>query len=180
MIAKAGNWVGGGYVSGNNWSDYKPYPYTHLEPWSSANHQRLFDSLSNYGDPNKGHVRVAFSAGYPTSVFLQGSGSVAGSSVAKCSPWDMSFELLTDSPNAFNTRTALLPVQMYVGSQPQDLTPEHWLELGNIPTAASVNIVNLNPRETINTDWMVFPLCQKNGDGTSYVNTGVVGMAYRK
>lgn len=179
-IEKVGNWVGGAYVSSNTW--HTSTSSGNLHSWNDFRHVRLFDSLANYGGfSNKGHIRAEY-LNAATSTFSAGSGSAltSGANVAKCSPWDWGYELIQDSPNAFNTRAAIVPVEIVIASEYQDFTPAHWLQLGHIPTAAAINIRNLNPKETVNNDWMVFPLCQKNGPGTSYVNSGNIGMAYRK
>ena len=177
-MAKSGSWVGGAYVTGNNWSPTLDY-LGKLPTWQDYRHVHMFESISNsWTGVQQGHVRATY-AGHTIAVLGQYA-SAPDASVANGSPWWIGMELLRDSPNEFNTRAALVPVEIYLSSEFQVINPVHWLQLGCVPTAASVNVQNLNPRETVNTDWMVFPLCQKNGPGTSYVNSENIGMAYRK
>jgi hypothetical protein len=192
FITKAGNWTSGAFVSGNNWSDQLIGNPSTLRPWDDGYHSRHFDGRQSYGPSSsaintsayeRAHLRATY-AGQDIADFGGGSyqgnaNSVYINSLVKGSFLSWGYELFEDSPNAWNTRTALIPIAMIIGST-YETNPANWLQVGVLPNAAGVNLLNLNPKETINSDWMVFPLCQKNGDGISYVNTQNVGMAYKK
>lgn len=87
---------------------------------------------------------------------------------------------ILNSPNSFNGRTVLFPVicSLYDNDGGSNLL----MPLGDIPNLRIVNIANLNPKDTVNTDWMVFPLNIKNQPSVpdQYIDTGDYGWAYKK
>jgi hypothetical protein len=80
-------------------------------------------------------------------------------------------------PNQFNSRAPIFPVQL-VESTVAEQSP--FYQLGEVSGVGHMNIRNIAPKEIVNTDWMCFPLSQKNGPGTSFLNTGNRGIAYKK
>jgi len=174
-LIKNGTWTGGQYVtglditevsSGSLASTFSPY---HTLPFDSG------DVGSSVGlmTGSQGHVRVP----------INGPAISLSRNVGSHRAWATVFaenagrDLITYSPNAFNGRSVLTPINMVQASS-GDTGP--YYQLGRVGNARGVNILNLNPKETVNTDWMVFPLSQKNGPGTVYINSGNYGLAYRK
>lgn len=138
------------------------------------------------GTPNlsrsAGHVRASWN-GATIAILSSGqAGSITNVGQCPCSPWLWGIDLVDDSPNSSNNRAALIPVEFALASVPyqSNAAAFQYMQIGQIPTAASIDITNLNPKDTVNTDWMVFPLSQKNGDATRFVNTLNYGMAYKK
>lgn len=84
-------------------------------------------------------------------------------------------------PNTYNGRAPLIPITIAEGSSITQSagTLGPWYQLGHIPNVAMVNVRNLNPKDIVNTDWMVFPIQQKNGNGVTYLNSQNLGYAYR-
>jgi hypothetical protein len=52
--------------------------------------------------------------------------------------------------------------------------------MGYVPNLRLINIALLNPKDVVNTDWMVFPLQSKTGLSGSYAKTLNYGWAVRK
>lgn len=191
QIEKAGNWAGGAYVTGACWSD-AIYPGTTGKfPWTDYPHSRPFESITGYtagANINgvfysaRGHMRTDYDT-YKTMELTTGSyRSSTDLNCGFCSSWGYGFELLTDSPNMFNNRAALVPIQFTLQSEPLANNEQNTsrLQMGQVTDVAAVNMALINPKDIINNDWMVFPISQKNGDGITYVNSGNYGLAYKK
>lgn len=172
-LQKNGDFIGGQYVTGTSvgsygagWFDiFNAYNTTTFETTSVGS------SVSNYSAAY-GHVRTPI--GGPTASL--------GRNVQASRAWSTGLAdnagrpLVQASPNAFNGRSVLVPINIVQGSS-GDTGP--YYQLGTVGNARFLNIANLNPKEMVNTDWMVFPLSQKNGPGTSYINSANYGIAYR-
>lgn len=177
VMQKNGDFVGGQFVTGQS-----------LYTVSGASRQDLFNdyhfipfdttrvgSARSYGGVSSGHVRSQVS-GPTVPLSRNDSGST---SRAFTTGWasNAGRPLLDNSPNKFNGRAVLVPIN-FVQASSFDSGP--YYQLGTVANARVVNIANLNPKEMVNTDWMVFPVSQKRGPGTVYVNSGDYGLAYRK
>jgi hypothetical protein len=84
------------------------------------------------------------------------------------------------SPNAYNNRSLGLRLEIFlkdaIGGGSGLLQP-----IGYVPNLRFINIANLNPKDVINTDWMVFPCQFKNGALlNSYSNSQNFGWAVRQ
>lgn len=177
-IQKNGNWVGGQFVTGL--SRYRPNatnpyddifsPYNRLTFGSATIGSSRSNSGITYCD---GHIRTP--VGAPTASF----GRTNTSTVAYCTAWadNSGRNLVLNSPNSFNGRSVLVPINIVQAASGQ-ATP--FLQLGYVGNACVINIRDLNPKDIVNTDWMVFPVTQKNGNGTIYINSKNYGYAYRK
>ncbi len=177
-IQKNGDFVGGDFVTGlaissrnstslmNIWDSY------HFLPFDGNND---VGSPASYGSSMSSHVRTPI------------SGPVAGigrndstPTEAYCTCWasNAGRPLLLNSPNKVNGRAVLVPINFVQASSGKSTGP--FYQLGTVANARAINIANLNPKQMVNTDWMVFPVSQKNGPGTTYLNSGNMGLAYRK
>jgi hypothetical protein len=89
-------------------------------------------------------------------------------------------QVLTCAPSAFNNRSPAFPVNIFLRDNASG--GSNLLRLaGSVPSVRILNIKNLNAKDLINTDWMVFPLQSKNlGSSGNYVNSGNYGVAYKK
>lgn len=88
-------------------------------------------------------------------------------------------QLATAQLNNFNGRTPGLRMEAFMYDDGASL---HWMPIGYFSNIRMVNIRDLSPADTINTDWMVFPLCKKSAGGTFNVATTSAnyGWAIRK
>jgi hypothetical protein len=188
MINKAGNWDNGAYVEGTRWNPID-FGQGRLQPFDSPYHSRIFDGMTGYA----GRSYTAFGRNWSTYGLMraQYNGRVAtvteaspgnGPAVFNANTWShlgWGLDLIQDSPNSFNSRAVLVPIEVALASE-RAATPANFLQLGQIPTAAAINMAFINPKDIVNNDWMVFPLSQKNGPGIIYVNSLNNGIAYRK
>ena len=78
--------------------------------------------------------------------------------------------------NSQTQRTPLWPNIIRLHNQTNDL----WRISGHIPITRFCFMDYLNPGDIIFDEWQVFPYCQKNGDATICVNSGNLGIAYRR
>lgn len=171
VLQKNGDFVGGQYVTGL----HAPYPvYTTL--FGGYNHgtfgQGSVGAMESNYNGTSGHVRTPI--GGPVAALGVNLGTSYAWSTGMAG--NAGRPLVTYSPNSFNGRSVLVPINIVQGSS-GNTGP--YYQLGTVGNARFINITNLNPKEKVNTDWMVFPLSQKNGPGTTYLNSGNYGIAYR-
>lgn len=182
MLEKYGTYTGGEYVSANYWNQ---------ATWSSINNARTLDGYGvNSSVSYMNHVRVGW-AGNNVAAF--GNNAQSGAGQVR-NLWmsggaygaDMSDgELLNHQPNSYNGRSVLIPPEIFLAYDLASQTnPTGWIPVGRIGNAAWIDMMNLNAEDTVNTDWMVFPLCMKNAAGpvlaNGEVNTLNLGLAYKK
>lgn len=175
VITKYGAFTGGLYVSGSFWSRNDPNGPNYRN-WDTSYHIRPFDGLSSLNTGTNGHVRVDYLG---QSVALFSNANLAGN---VCVGLQLFSRFMIDrSPNAYNGRAVLAPIEILLGLEDLSI-PSHHKPLGRVDNVAYINITNLNPLDVILTDWMVFPLSAKNSGGTvasGYINSGNYGIAYR-
>lgn len=173
-LEKNGAWSGGQFVTGFS----RASGTSGMNDINDVNNYRPFDTaaIGSPASPSTGscsHVRNPVQA--PASAIGRAQGTIRAYATGWAS--NAGRNLIDVSPNAFNGRAVLVPINIVLessgGSGP-------YYQLGTVHNARHVNIANLQPKETVNTDWMVFPVCQKNGPGTNYPNSGNYGMAYKK
>lgn len=171
VLTKYGSFTGGIFVTGSAW-------YDPVNSWGSPSHTRPFDAYSNGVPP--GHIRATY-AGNPVAWFSRVNGSFTTNVAYGMPLWSLSYPLLR-SPNAYNGRALLIPIEVTLGLENNTQQPSYHKPVGRVDNAAYINITNLNPGDEILTDWMVFPLSAKNAGGSSagFVNSLNIGMAYRK
>ncbi len=174
-MIKNGTYTGGQYVTA---LDILGISGNSLQtPFAYAQNQLPFDTAdigsTGGGAAFQGHVRTPV-AGPTVSL---------GRSTTSTRAYSSGLGLTTGrpmvdvSPNTINGRAVLVPINI-VQSSSADVGP--YYQLGYVGNARFVNIANLNAKEMVNTDWMVFPISQKNGPGTVYLSSLNYGMAYRK
>lgn len=184
-VEKYDSFTGGIYVTGtmNNRQFSSSGNYGAIfSAYNSAPFDSKDASLLNFNYP--GHVRADFN-GFNFHSF--GSyGNVGGRAISLYfKGYDASEVyswLLTRSPNSFNGRAILIPTELLLAST-DDYAPASWVPLGRVSNCAMINIANLDPGQTILTDWMVFPWSAKNSGGTvaaGYIDSKNYGMAYKK
>jgi hypothetical protein len=173
-ISKIGAWAGGQFITGGPDVNGNITLSDYFASWGSMPFNTNNYSDNNYADSGvAGHVRVptlgptaTISRRYTSTVVIN---SAMAGGVGRV--------LLDWNPNMANGRAVLVPIHFHQtsngGSGP-------WLHLGFVTNARFVNIKNLNPKDIVNTDWMVFPVSQKNGPASVYANSGNYGLAYKK
>lgn len=176
FVQKYGSWAGGLYVTGTYWSRWVAAG-SNFHSWDALNyHSRPFDSAVG-PSAQPGHIRCSYLS---QTVAVFGIESQLGNTAIGL-PMYLK-DGLYRSPNAYNGRAVLSPIEIMVGLEDSG-TPTYWRPLGRVNNAAYINIGNLNAGDTILTDWMVFPLSAKNSGGSvasGYINSLVYGMAYKK
>lgn len=176
-LTKYGTWTGGLYVTGTYWSRNQVNRDNYIA-WDGVSHSRPFDGRLTGSAGVSGHVRADY-LGQTVAHF--GNNNFAGNTAFGLQLWGNRYTL-DRSPNAFNGRALLVPIEITLGLE-DSMDPTHHIPLGRVENCAYINITNLNPGDTILTDWMVFPLSAKNSGGTKtagYINSLNYGIAYRK
>lgn len=158
-LSKFGTWTGGEFVTAGNYT-YSPWYYQ----WNSNGHQRVFEGFDS-DQPNPGSIRVAW------NTLLQASLGTGGNQAAFLALMNNGNAILDRGPNPFNLRAGMTPAVAYLNDQIQDL---RWRPLGYVPGVRMLNIQNLEAEAIVNTDFMVFPLTEKNGAATTYPPTGTI------
>lgn len=180
MIEKNGIWTGGTYVTGTNTSTNSGTAYLNL---FSAYNGLPFYAIGAMGSASSsapttayGHIRSAINGANR----LAGIGvNMTGADNAFGTLWstDMGRAVLDCSPNASNGRAVIAPIALLQGTTG---SAGPFYQLGHVANAGGINIANLDPKSIVNTDWMVFPIGQKNGPATVYINSLNYAMAYKK
>lgn len=176
-LTKYGTWTGGLYVSGTYWDRIQSIVGNYTA-WDDFNHVRPFDAKLSSSGGSYSHIRVNYLS---QNVAHFGNNSIIGNAAFGLQLWDKKYTL-DRSPNAYNGRALLVPIEVTLGLE-DSTNPTYHIPLGRVENCAYINITNLNPGDTILTDWMVFPLSAKNSGGTTaagYINSLNYGIAYRK
>jgi hypothetical protein len=170
-ITKYGAFTGGIFVTGSAW-------FSASSNWDSSSHTRPFDGRQTGIAP--GHIRATY-AGRAIAWFARTNNNLTTNVAFGLPLWNLSYPL-NRSPNAYNGRALLVPIEVTIGLENNTQQPTYHKPVGRVNNAAYINITNLNPGDEILTDWMVFPLSAKNagGAGPGFVNSLNYGMAYRK
>lgn len=178
-IVKNGTWDGGQYVMGHAAGG--------AQYWNTIlSAQHVFPFI-NHGDIGVGgnpqaavgvnHMRTSTNGPIAGLHYTPGS-TVNSYAATTASAGNCGLPLLTASPNTFNGRSPLVPVHVVQGSSGGVNGP--YYQMGSCSIARLVNIRDLNPKEIVNSDWMVFPVSQKNGPNTTYISSGNYGIAYKQ
>lgn len=173
VLQKNGDFDGGEYVTGTAVGAYSSGWMNMFSGYNTTtfDHASVGSSQTNYSTVS-GHVRTPISG--PTAILSRNYGPSRAWSTGLAG--NAGRDLVANSPNSFNGRSVLVPINIVQASS-GDTGP--FYQLGTVGNARFLNVANLNPKEMVNTDWMVFPLSQKNGPGTTYINSGNYGIAYR-
>lgn len=177
-IKKNGSWAGGHFVTGLCVNGTQGSPPTWGDLFSANDSPpfttRIIGSSSGSTANLNGHIRVPVLG--PTAEFGR---VVSGKNAAFSTAWasNCGRALLDRSPNTANGRSVLVPFNIILGST--GLAAPYY-QLGYVANACAINIATLNPKDMVNTDWMVFPVSQKNGPASLFLNSLNYGLAYRK
>lgn len=182
-VTKVGSWTGGHYVCLQN----AEFGSGAFNTPTSVDHEWLFRSLAS-------SFSTSFSSGEASFMYVPYNGknyaAMFGSTTNHASYNNVSTtgfasELVTSgpvdqTPNAFNNRSPGFPVQVFLRDN-QSGGSNLSRMLGSIPGVRIINIKNLNAKDLINTDWMVFPMQSKNlGSSGVFANSGNYGVAFKK
>lgn len=186
-LEKAGSYVGGHYFDAthHDMTEYSPTNRTH-NLLNHNVHRYLFDARES-GAPVYGSIRIDYDG--KTNNWLsrgsQGANSVGESNIYKSIvrfEFSRYWPFFFNSPNLFNQRTVLIPIDVFV-SRPSNL----FSPVGTVKDVRFLNIKNFTPGEilTLGSDeWYVFPHIAKTAtwDNSSslVVTSGNYGYAYRK
>ncbi|TEI44613.1 hypothetical protein IPC632_24830 [Pseudomonas aeruginosa] len=174
-LQKNGAWTGSQYVMGtalytrSGSGPYDLFDSYNFIPFFNGN---IGDAFSDYGSLG-GHIRTPI--GDPTAYCRRAFTSTTSFWTPLAD--NHGRQLVDCSPNSQNGRSVIVPANALVASSGQS---GPFYQLGYVANAGAINITNLNPKEVVNTDWMVFPIQQKNGPSTNYINSQNYGLAYRK
>lgn len=178
LLTKNGTWTGGTFVTGSCQSTNAGLPYTQL-----LNGYNTFPFAAG-GDVGVPNVSFAATMHFRSSINGAGRTAILGATnqSGMDAGWGTAFATnmgrdLLSGPNAVNGRAIIVPVNVV---QATSGTSGPYYQLGNVPNAGMVNIANLDPKAVVNTDWMLFPIGQKNGSGAVYIDSGNYAMAYKK
>lgn len=191
-VIQSGVWTGGEYLSGNNIREYNGS----FEFFNSFNNSYLFDagySLANDSNSGNSYIYRILPSGafntyedYPTiaslfntTVSTQRALSTAISQPSTTSSLTnrLTTFLFETSPNNFNLRSMLIPIHLMVTDE-TDLTRVHLQ--GYIPSIKYVNIQELDAKDIVDTNWIVYPYTTKFGDSSIYPLSGNYGIAYKR
>ena len=185
-ITKNGNWGGGAFVTGSSIKDgslsfpaeadlisgYNQYPFM------------TYSTMGNTGVTSQtgiGHVRSDTNgAGRICPMGWNSIASSPNTDIVYCLAWvsNEGRRLINASPNTYNGRAVIMPITLL---QATTAATGPYFQLGHVPNAGVVNMTNINPKDVVNSDWMAFPIGQKNSTaGTVYINSQMYGMAYKK
>lgn len=177
-IEKQGSYSGGQYVTGTyhatSASFYSnPLSGYNTVPWSG------FSNSPNLG----GHIRFPSGAGTECAAWGAASGAnrvASGSWTSNNAGAGDGMDVTRYCYNTFNNRAPLIPIEVLCSNNTVSAGYDLWIPMGNVAGAASVNTRNIDPKQVMLTDWQVFPVFEKNGDGISYVTGQYLGLAYRR
>lgn len=175
MITKNGSWAGGQYVTGLcTDTGYSLIGDSYAGSYSFKALDASGMTMNN--GTYWGFMRTPIGAsGFAT---MAEGGYGCPSLVNQAMAGQQGRRLIDSSPNQWNDRSVMLPVLLVQSSVVPAGGP--MIQMGTVPNVAFCNIADLDPKTVVNTDWMVFPISVKNGNGSAYVSSGNYGIAYRK
>lgn len=179
FVTKNGSWTGGAFTSGTNTTSSSA---TNAKQVTSGYNIIPFNTTTFTTGPNQPtnvpHLRSDVTAVNGISGF---GGSISGGvSQTFNKAWIDSGggrPLVQASPNVFNGRSVIVPITLL---QATLTTSAPYYQIGHVPNAGVINITNIEPKELVNTDWMVFPIGQKGSAGGGYMESLFYGMAYKQ
>lgn len=166
-LIKYGSYTGGEYICGHYWHTSPSY----IDIPRSGGHSVGFsDYYSNQTYARGGVVRADHTGLSPNWAIF---GDQDGGDRAIGNIWGFTnTHLLSNSPNAINEVTPLLPIRIYVND-----TSNTYFKIGEVQSMRCCKMSNINPEEVILANWKIFPVCAKNG-ATDQYNSGEYGIAY--
>lgn len=189
-VDKFSTWTGGEYVSGTMsgpstwngtvWTFSSSYSgFLWQDAWSRYNYASqsglgyVYYPVNSYGD-NRDFAIFSDTVNATYSPIIMRGGMPQNDTTFSYSYW-MSY-LINGSPNAFNMRTPLFPSYF----QFWDDVALRWLLSGHIDNLKLCNMANVDPKETIELQWDIYPIVQKDGDNSVALDTGTLAYAYKR
>ena len=181
QVAKVGNYDGGDYVMGTQWSQTTadidvPSDSQHFPAWMHQGNGSTTQNRFRYNIDGNQWRHYYFNTVFQSIAGSQGSSSIA---VWNQAILNHSYSR-SASPNAFNQ--AIILWRMYGGWNYRSST--FLVPTGCIEDVRFVNIRNVAPSTTYNLggdDWIIFPLCEKKDPNLrdNLPNSGDYGFAYK-
>lgn len=193
VMDKFGTWTGGEFITSS---------YLHWQTGWNQTNDEWTGGISSYGAIpfNQGNISSGTNKGTGFVYFPQSSmgdyrdwapiGSTVTSSQRAYSvcphevpgtSYDIFHEpmeiLIYCSPNSFNGRAALFPTYFFLL---QASTSTRYAMLGHVDNVKILNMLSIDPKETIELEWDVYPIFQKAGDPAVAAVTGNVALAYKR
>ncbi len=186
-VIKFGTWTGGEYLTANNPNTYSAGEYIQ---WDYGKSGWVFDGgVHDYTSGAvypTGYLRhVVGSASSDHYDFARIGNKEEGDQWCKMTVGRTKghpHSLITDlveicSPLSFNTRAPIFPTYVRVW---EDAT-SRWTLAGHVPYARALNIKNIAAETIVEGDWIVFPLCQREGGNPVLApTTDYWGVAYKR
>jgi len=179
-LTKYGTWTGGAFMLGSEsapaYTNDSSFNQSHYLVGSPGGTQLLGDYAS--------HVYIPFgSRNYGT--FWGGLNAVQDQTTVNLHAFgntvEMANSILRDQPNAFNNRATGVRMEVFLADNVvYGGNTNLWLPIGYVPNLRAINITNLNARDVVNNDWMVFPLQSKTGIANVASNTFGYGWAVKQ
>jgi hypothetical protein len=188
-ITKYGSWTGGQYLAVTRTAFASASYFDVVSPfrhgWPFTGYQS--DNDMGSGSPNNGWSFIYLPYNSRDFATLGQTGYASGvTTYNRTYTFGFSQHIVDASgpmpyaPNAYNNRSLGLRLEVFLKDAISGgsglLRP-----IGYIPNIRLINIANLNPKDVVNTDWMVFPCQFKNGALlNSYATSGNFGWAVRQ
>lgn len=184
-ITKVGTWVGGEYITAssatratggaNNFVYDNANQMQHLFPPSLGAEEESFVRYVQTGSNEDDFAP----AGAISNINLQKA--IFSNGIKLTTLKEGIYEsLIEDGPNAFNSRTVLLPIYVLLRNRNADFSPSLYFHSGSVPGVRICNITELVAHDIVDTDWEVYPAFQKGGDEALAPDSTVNGLAYQR
>jgi len=169
--SKFGTWTGGAYISGQI---YQTHPTSNYG-WPAWQFCTTTADIGTY-DTHRAASNYANAFNYQGEWIREG-GSFINSKRMNWGAYDRGYSsaLFNAGWAAYNYRRPLLPLYTVIqedGSQDRVVAVSNQVRL--------INLEGLMNKEVIESDWMVFPWCQRTAIAYGFGTTGNWGMAYKK
>lgn len=194
-VNKFGTWTGGQFITGEMISMGSAYSAAagFSTDWADRIQyiQMAYDfGVSQYNYEYMGYVY------HPVNSYgdYRDFAPIAGGNVSGSAPWfnqrarfhgvysdgttgnSLLQQLMYRSPNSYNDRAALFPTYLTL----YDDVSQRNILAGNVEGVRHLRIDNLDPAETVEVEWDVYPHFQKSGDQFVAPISGPFGLAYQR
>lgn len=169
-LEKQGAWVGGEFVAAGNYSRVVSGLYDGI---NSSHHSAPMTGGLTQNTIYRSVLRcesLGSNIWHPFGLLQNGNRAEGCTIDGPIEP------LLQDSPNRATGRTVLFPQYVFLLESVQNL----YHPVGHVAGVRILEMDNLNPKDLTNTDWQVFPVCEKNGDRVNAPNSLTRAFAYRR
>jgi hypothetical protein len=198
-ITKFGTWTGGEFLTGEQfymwiaysssqgfsttWNSIASSYGVQSFPWGYQTQYPdymayVYNPVNSYGDYRDfaptigGSTHPPASGAYNYSQRAQFHGvyqdSASGNSLIQ--------QLMYRSPNAWNNRTALFPTYLTL----YDEVSQRYILSGHVEGVRHIRMDLIDPKETVEVEWDVYPHYQKSGDQMVAPISGPFGLAFKR